>query len=159
MFEDLVESYYLDSQIRDDFKCDQDCYTQYSELTKDDHPNICTHDNQHIAQNIDDLSDNTQQNNLYSSEESMSSFTDDTDTHCDYSISNHTPDTENANDTHTNFLPKYLAYIHNENTHAEILLAKHTYSIMTLTIRTCSHLKTNIQHYYNKNYKPILEFT
>ena len=84
LFEDLVESYYLDSQIRDNFQCDQDCYTQYGELTKkDNHPNICT---QHIAQNIDDLSDNTQQNNLYSSEESASSFTDDTDMHCDYSI-------------------------------------------------------------------------
>ena len=107
MFEDLVESYYLDSQIRDDFQCDQDCYTQYSQLTQDKYPTICTHDYQHIAQNIDDLSDNTQQNNLYSSKESASSFIDDTDMHCDYSILNHTPDTENANDTHTNFAPKY----------------------------------------------------
>ena len=104
---DCSKSYYLDSQIRDDFQCDQDCYTQYSKLTKDDHPNICTQDYQHITQNIDDLSDNTEQNNLYSSEESMSSFTDDTDMHCNYSISTHTPDTENANDTHTNFLPKH----------------------------------------------------
>ena len=110
---DLVESYYLDSQIKDDFQCDQDCYTQYRELTKDDHCNICTHDYQHIAQNINDLSDNTQQNNLYSSEESASSFTDDTDMHCDYSISNHTSDTENANDTQTNFVPKYPA-IHSQ---------------------------------------------
>ena len=117
LFEDLVESYHLDSQIRDDFQCDQDCYTQYSKLTKDYHPNICTHDYQHIAQNIDNLSDNTQQNNLYSSEESKSSFTDDTDMHCNYSISNHTPDTENTNDTHTNFTPKYLA-IHSQQKHA-----------------------------------------
>ena len=109
LFEDLVESYYLDSQIRDNFQCDQDCYTQYSEVIKDEHPTICTHDYQHIAQNIDDLSDNTQQNNLYSSKESMSSFTDDTDMHCNYSISNHTPDTENVNDTHMNFAPKYPA--------------------------------------------------
>ena len=112
MFEDLVESYHLDSQIKEDFQCEQDCYTQYSEQTKDNHLNICTHDYQHMAQNIDDLSDNTQQNNLYSSEESASSFTD-TDTHCDYSISNHTPDTENTNDTHTNFAPKYPA-IHSQ---------------------------------------------
>ena len=79
LFEDLVESYYLDSQIRDDFQCDQDCYKQYSQLIKDEHRTICTHDYQHIAQNIDDLSDNTQQNNLYSSEESTTSlFTDNT---------------------------------------------------------------------------------
>ena len=113
MFEDLVESYYLDSQIKDDFQCDQDCYIQYSEPTKDNHPNICTHNYQHIAQNINDLSDNTQQNNLYSSEESTSSFTDDTDTYCDYSISNHTPDTKHTNDTHMNFTPKYPA-IHSQ---------------------------------------------
>ena len=109
MFEDLVESYHLDSQIKDDFQCNQDCYTQNGESTKDDHLNICTHNYQYIAQNIDDLTDNTQQNNLYSSEESALSFADDTDMHCDYSISTHTPDTENAYDTHTNFAPKHLA--------------------------------------------------
>ena len=37
--------------------------------------------------------------------------------HCDYSISNHTPDTENANDTHTNFLPKHPT-IHSQRKHA-----------------------------------------
>ena len=113
MFEDLVESYLLDSQIKGDFQCNQDCYTQYSKLTQDNHPNICTHDYQHIAQNIDDFTDNTQQNNLYSSKESASSFTDDTDMHCNYSISNHTPDTENPNDTHMNFTQKYPA-IHSQ---------------------------------------------
>ena len=55
LFEDIVESYHLDSQIKDDFQCDPDCYSQTSQLTKDDQPNICTHDYQHIAQNIDDL--------------------------------------------------------------------------------------------------------
>ena len=109
LFEDLVESYHLDSQIKDDFQCDLDCYIQSSKSTKDDHLNICTHDYQHITQNIDNLSDTTQQNELYSSEESPLSFTENTDTHCDYSISNHTPDTENINETHTSFAPKYPA--------------------------------------------------
>ena len=122
-------------------------------MTKDDHPNICTHDYQHIVQNIDDLSDNTQQNNLYSSEESASSFTDNTDMHCDYSISNHTQ-IQKMQMTPTRTLHQNTRlYIHNKNTHTETHLAMHTYSIMTLTIKTCSHLKTNIQHYYNKNYK------
>ena len=26
LFEDIVGSYYLDSQIKDDFQCDHDCY-------------------------------------------------------------------------------------------------------------------------------------
>ena len=89
LFKDIVESYHLDSQIKDDFQCDPDCYTQTNQLTKDDYLNICTHNYQHIAQNIDDLSDPIQQNKLYSSEESTLSFTDDTDTHCDYNISAH----------------------------------------------------------------------
>ena len=50
-------------------------------------------------------------------EECASSFTDDTDTHCDYSISDHTSDTENVNDTHTNFVPKYST-IHSQRKHA-----------------------------------------
>ena len=116
LFEDIVDSYYLDSQIRDDFQCDQDCYSQYMDLTNDDHSNMCTHDYHHIAQNIQDLTDNTQQNNLHSMEERVSSFTDDTDTHCDYSISDHTSDTENVNETHTDFLPKYPT-IHSQRKH------------------------------------------
>ena len=52
LFEDLVESYYLDSQIKDDFQCDRDCYAQHREPTNVNHSNICTHDYQHIMQNI-----------------------------------------------------------------------------------------------------------
>ena len=63
------------------------------------------------------MSDNTQQNNLYSREESATSFTDDTDTHCNYSISDHTSHTENLNDTHRNFVPKYPT-IHSQRKHA-----------------------------------------
>ena len=153
LFEDLVESYYLDSQIKDDFQCDKDCYTQHREPTNDDHSKICTHDYQHITQNIQDLTDNTQQNNLHSMEECMSSFTDDTDTRCDYSISEHTSDTDNVNDTHADFMPKYPA-IHSQRKYAyRDTFGTHTYSIMFLIIKTCLHFKTNIPHYYNKSYK------
>ena len=113
LFEDLVESYHSDSQIKDNFQCDLDCYLQTSQPTKHDYLNLCTHDYQHITQNINDLSDTTQQNKLCSSEESVLSFTDDTDMHCDYNISTHTPDTENINDIHTSFAPKYTA-IHSQ---------------------------------------------
>ena len=100
MFEDIVASYHLDSQIKDDFQCNPDCYTQTSQVTKDDQPNICTHDYQHIAQNIDDLNNSTQQNKLYLNKESMLSFTDDTDKKCNYIISAHTADIPNTNDNH-----------------------------------------------------------
>ena len=49
-------------------------------------------------------------------EENASSFADDTDTHCDFSITDHTSDTENANDTHTCLMPKYPA-IHSQRKH------------------------------------------
>ena len=84
-------------------------------MTKEDQPNTCTHDYQHIAQNIDDLNDPTQQNKLYLNEENALSFTDDTDTQCDYSISNHTSDIPNTNDNHTSCMPTHTAIQYNEN--------------------------------------------
>ena len=117
LFEDIIESYHLDSQIKDDFQCDPDCYTQTNQLTKDDYPNICTHNYQHIAQHIDDLSDPIQQNKLYSREESVLSFTDDTDTHCNYNISDHNSDTPNIDDTYKSFAPKHTA-AHSQQKHA-----------------------------------------
>ena len=44
---------------------------------------------------------------------------------------------------HQNTLPS----THKENTHTETLLAIHTYSTMTLTIKILLHLETNIWHY------------
>ena len=69
LFEDIVDSYYLDSQIKDDLYCDQDCYTQQQEPTVDDHSISCTHAYDHIVQQIQDLSDSTQQHTLHSMEE------------------------------------------------------------------------------------------
>ena len=72
LFEDIVDSYYLDSQIKDDFQCDYNCYSQHNDLTIYDHSNTCTYDYHHIAQSIQDLSDSTQQHTLHSIEENVS---------------------------------------------------------------------------------------
>ena len=117
LFEDIVDSYYLDSQIKDDFQCDHDCYSQHRDLTRDSYSNICTHDYHHITQSVQDLTDSTQQNTLHSMEENASSFADDTNTPCDFSITDHILDTENGNDIHTCFAPKYPA-IHSQRKHA-----------------------------------------
>ena len=103
LFEDIVDSYYLGSQIKDDFQCDHDCYSEHKDLTIDDHSNTCTHDYHHIAQSIQD---STQQNSLHSTEENVSLFTDNTATPCDFNIVDQHPVTENANDTNTHFMPK-----------------------------------------------------
>ena len=49
LFEDIVDSYYLDNQIKDDFQCDHDCYSQHKDQRIDDHSNTCTHDYHHIV--------------------------------------------------------------------------------------------------------------
>ena len=153
LVEDIVDSYYLDSQIKDDFICDHDCYSPQQDGTINDHSNTCTHGYHHIAQSIQDLSDSTQQNTLHSIEENASLFADDTVTSCDFSIIDQHSVTENANDTNTPCVPNNLASTHNENMHTETLLANQTYSIMILTIKTHSHSQINTQHCYNKNYK------
>ena len=117
LFEDIVDSYYLDSQIKDNFQCNHDCYSQHRDLTIDSHSNTCTHDYHHITQSVQDLSDSTQQNNLHSIEENASSFADDADTFCDFSIVDHNSDTENTKDTHMHFMPKHLG-IHSQRKHA-----------------------------------------
>ena len=117
LFEDIVDSYYLDSQIKDDFQCNHDCYSQHKDLMIDSHSNACTHDYHHITQSIQDLSDSTQQNNLHSIEENVSSFADDANTLCDFSIVDHNSDTENTNDIHTHFMPKHPS-IHSQRKHA-----------------------------------------
>ena len=75
LFEDIAGSYYLDSQIKDDFQFDQDCYTHQWESTIDDHSISWTHKYDHIMQHIQDLSDSTQQHTLHSMEENASLFT------------------------------------------------------------------------------------
>ena len=109
LFEDIVDSYYLDSQIKDDFHCDQDCYTQQQESTIDDHSIPCTHAYDHIVQQIQDLSDSTQQHTLHSMEENTSLFTNDSATPCD-------SDKDNTNDTNISNAPKQFG-IYSQNKH------------------------------------------
>ena len=78
LFEDVISSYYLDSQIKDDFKCDQECYTGTQEKQQDQPLTPCTHAYDHITQHINNLEDPIQQNTLYTQEEVASLFTTDT---------------------------------------------------------------------------------
>ena len=94
LFEDIV-----DSQIKDDFQCDHNCYAHQRESTVDDHSISCTHVYDHIVQHIQDLSDSTQQYILHSLEENASLFTDDATIPCDFNITNQNSVTENTNDT------------------------------------------------------------
>ena len=117
LFEDIVDSYYLDSQIKEDFQCDYNCYSQHNDPTIDDHSNTCTHEYHHIAQSIQDLSDSTQQNTLHSIKENASLFADDTTTSCNFNVIDQHSVIENANDTNTHYVPKQPS-IHSQQKHA-----------------------------------------
>ena len=60
LFEDIINSYYLDSQIKDDFKCDQEWHTDIQETQQDQPLTPCTHAYDHITQHINNLDDQTQ---------------------------------------------------------------------------------------------------
>ena len=118
LFEDIIDSYYLDSQIKDNFQCNHDCYTHQQESMADDHSISCTHAYDHIVQHIQDLSDSTQQHTLHSLEENVSLFTDDTATPRDFNMTNQNSVTEDTNDTS---IPHSLKQ---SSMHAQ---SKHTY--------------------------------
>ena len=93
LFEDVINSYYLDSQIKDDFKCNQECYTDIQQTQQQQQLTPYTHAYDHITQHIDNLDDHTQQNTLYTMEEDASIITSNTTTPCDYNI---TKDVQNS---------------------------------------------------------------
>ena len=146
LFEDIVDSYYLDSQIKDNFQCNQDCYTHQWESTVDNHSISCTHTCNHITQHIQDLSDSTQQHTLHSMEENASLFTNDSTTETSTSQIKTLLQTIQMIPTflmHQNT----LACIHKVNTNTETLLANQIYNTTILTIKTHLHSQINTLHY------------
>ena len=82
----MIDSCYLDCQIRDDFACNKACYIHNTATSPSDtHPH-CTHSYDHILQQIDKLTDAEQQQTLYTHEVDASLFTTDTSTQCPFNI-------------------------------------------------------------------------
>ena len=99
LFEDVIDSYYLDSQIKDNFACNQNCHINTQHKQQDHTLTPCTHAYEHITQHVDNLEDPMQQHTVYTNEVDASLFTMDTTTPCDYNIS---VDTQNLNNSHKN---------------------------------------------------------
>ena len=114
LFEDVIDSYYLDSQIKDNFACDQNCYTN---TQHDQTLTPCTHTYDHITQHVDNLDDPIQQHIVYTNEVDASLFTTDTTTPCDYNINIDMP---NPNSSHEN-------KPHNTQSRGIHSKSKHTY--------------------------------
>ena len=80
LFENVIDSYYLDSQIKDDFQCTKTCYT-HDTTAGTVYPNPpCTHTYDHISQQLNSLVGSEQQHTLYTNKVDASLFTTDTAT-------------------------------------------------------------------------------
>ena len=68
LIKNVIDSYYLDSQIRDDFQCTKACYTHDTTASTVDTNPQCTHTYDHILQQLDSLADVEQQQMLHTNE-------------------------------------------------------------------------------------------
>ena len=92
IFKDIISSYHLDSEIKDDFHCDPNCYNQDQSTNQSKNLTSCTHA----------LDSTVQQQQLHDMEEDSSIFTTDTGTSCNFNI-----DKPLENSTHdSNHIPK-----------------------------------------------------
>ena len=80
LFVKVIDSYYLDSQIREDFTCTKACYTHNTTACTPDTGPQYTHTYDHISQQLDSLADAEQQQMLYINEVDASLFTTDIST-------------------------------------------------------------------------------
>ena len=110
LFENMIDSYYLDSQIRDDFTCTKACYTHNTTTSTPDTNPLCTHTCDHISQQLDSLANAEQQQMLYTNEANALLFTTDTSTQCEFNITPLNLETESEKDT--NDIPKNNTGIH-----------------------------------------------
>ena len=99
LFENIIDSYYLDSQIREDFTCTKACYTHNHDNNILDTRPQCTHTYDHISQQLNSLPDTDQQHKVYMSEEDASLFTSDTSAQFVLNIIPSTPEMEAENHT------------------------------------------------------------
>ena len=106
----MIDSYYLDSQIRDDFTCTKACYTHDTTASTPDTNPQCTHTYDHISQQLDSLDDAEQQEALYTNEADASLFTTDNSTQCAFSITPSNLETESEKDM--NDIPQNNTGIH-----------------------------------------------
>ena len=100
LFENVIDSYYLNSQIRDDFQCTKTCYT-HDTTASTLYPNPpCTLTYDHISQQLDSLAETEQQQTVYTNEADASLFTTYTATPCAFNIIPSDLETEFLNDVH-----------------------------------------------------------
>ena len=96
-----------------------------------------------------------QQHTVYTNEVDASLFTTDTTTPCDYNIN---VDMSNLNSSHEDkpHITPSRGIHSKSNIHTEMILVMLTSNIMILIMVMHSLSQTNIQRFYNKNYKTLI---
>ena len=154
LFEDVFNSCYLDSQVKDDFNCNQECYTDIQQTEHEQQLTPCTHAYDHITQHISNLDDCIQQ------------------THCTLwkrmhhylqvipphhviitSLMVYKIQTPFQKENHK--LYHQWEFICKVNINIEMSLVILTYSTMTSIMVMHSLSKTSTHHYYNRNHKTL----
>ena len=97
LFENVIECYYLDNQIRDDFTYTKVCYTHDTTASTLDTNTQCTH-TYDISQQLDSLANAEQQQMLYTNKADTSLFTTDTSIQCAFNITPSNLETESEKD-------------------------------------------------------------
>ena len=120
LFKDVIDSYYLDSQIKDDFPCDQNCYTRTQYRQQDQTLTPCTYTYNRITQHIDNLEDPTQQHIVYTNEVDASLFTMDITTPCDYNISTDILNPNNLQESKTNIIRPMEIHSHSKHKYRNV---------------------------------------
>ena len=100
LFENVIDSYYLDSQIRDDFQCTKTCYRHDTTASMPHSHPPCTYTYDHISQQLSSLADTEQQQTLHTNEADTSLFTTDTSTPCAFNITPSDLETESQHDVY-----------------------------------------------------------
>ena len=126
LFENVIDSYYLDIQIRDDFQCTKACYTHDTTASTVDTNPQCTHTYDHISQQLNSLADTEQQQTLYTNEADASLFTTDTSTECAFNITPSNLETESVEDV--NDTPQNNTGIHFYSKHRHFWRCTYTVS-------------------------------
>ena len=111
IFEDVIGSYHLDSEIKDDFHCNQNCFSRDPTNNQSEYLTPCTHSYEHIAQHTYDLDTITQQQQLHDMEEDASLFTTDTGNSCSLNINKTTPDCTPDSNQPSKIQPQNNLYI------------------------------------------------
>ena len=100
LFKNVIDSCYLNSQIRDDFQCTKAYYTHDTTASMLHSNPQCTHTYDHLSQQLDSLADTEQQQMLYTNEMNASLFTTDTSTLCAFNITPSDLETDSQDDVH-----------------------------------------------------------